>query len=64
MGRQPQPVSLSDSNQGVVLPLECVRSFLLVSPDSQYTFEPVCVLSRLSARVARVRAICLRARSS
>jgi hypothetical protein len=47
-------VSLSDSKPGALFfLLECVRSFLLVSPDSQYTFEPVCVLSRFSLRAKR-----------
>jgi len=40
-------VSLSESKpRAWFFLLECVRSFLLVSPDSQYTFEPVGVLSR------------------
>ncbi len=47
-------VSLSDSEPRADLRLlECVRSFLLVSPDSQYTFQHLCVLSRFAVRVKR-----------
>src|SRR5215471_5608692 len=61
------PVPLSRVSLSIAMPraefclLECVRSFLLVSPDSQYTFQRGVVRSLdLSARKRSVSKNCAR----